>query len=187
MATPTNMMKGQGFRAWLTVYEQVCGAPAKAAVLDALPVELSNAIRFGGIVSSGWYAIEWYEALYEAHGRVGPRIPGFARKMGRLTTEHDLRGVYSFIVRMLSPATVFTNSARVAKLYIQQVDVTVLKNSDASAEVRLVVPGATQSIWDELVGGTEAILEANRAVDPRCDMTVTEPGVAILSAQWKNR
>lgn len=184
--TSDNRMKGQTFKSWFDAYERLFGAPAKSALIDALPTEFADAVRFGALVASGWYPIRWYTDLYEQHASLKGRAPGFARKMGKITTEQDFRGIYAFIVKLASPATVFSNTQRLLKLYLQHCEAHMLERDDTHVRMRLEIPGANDDIWDEFCGGAEAILEVNGARAPSVQF-VRHDGVGEMNATWLPR
>ncbi len=105
--------------------------------------------------------------------------------MGRLTTEQDFRGVYAFIVRLASPSTVFANTQRLIKLYIQRCDVTVLEQTSTRARAQLRVEGGTDELWDEFTGGAEAILVVNGALDPSVTFARIDATTIVVEATWK--
>lgn len=181
----TNKVKGQTFKSWFEVYERLFGASAKDALIATLPKDFVDALRFGAIVPSGWYPIHWYTTLYDAHDKLRGHAPGFARKMGRLTTEQDFRGIYAFIVRLASPSTVFANTQRLIKLYIQHCDVMILSNSSTHARAQLRVEGGTDEMWEEFTGGAEAILVVNGARDPSVSFSRVSESTIVVEATWK--
>lgn len=183
----TNKVKGHTFKSWFEAYEKVCGAPAKSALILALDQDFSDAVRFGALVTSGWYPIHWYTSLYDAHARLSGRTPGFARKMGRITTEQDLRGVYSFIVKLASPATVLTNAQRLLKLYVQQCDTFFMERGPTHVRFTMTIPGSTDEMWEEFAGGAEAILSANGARDPVVSFARIDDKSVFIDGAWKER
>ncbi|MFO0562786.1 MAG: hypothetical protein U0269_32505 [Polyangiales bacterium] len=185
--TATNKVKGHTFKSWFEAYEKVCGAPAKSALILALDKDFSDAVRFGALVASGWYPIHWYTSLYEVHARLAGRTPGFARKMGRITTEQDLRGVYSFIVKLASPATVLTNAQRLLKLYVQQCETFFMERGPTHVRFTMTIPGSTDEMWEEFTGGSEAILSANGARDPVVSFARIDDKSVFIDGAWKER
>lgn len=186
-AASPNRVKGHTFKSWLEAYEKVCGAEAKSALTANLEKDFADALRFGALVSSGWYPIHWYTSLYDVHARLQGLAPGFPRKMGRVTTEQDLRGVYSFIVRLASPATVFTHAQRLTKLYVQQCETFVIERSATHIRLTMTIPGCSDEMWEEFTGGAEAILAANGALDPRVTHSRIDERSCFLDAFWKDR
>jgi hypothetical protein len=183
----TNKVKGQTFKSCFDVYERLFGSPVKDALIATLPKDLADALRFGAIVSSGWSPIHWYTTLYEAHDKLRGHSPGFARKMGRLTTEQDFRGVYAFIVRLASPSTVFANAQRLLKLYVQQCSVTTVERSDTHVRTAITMQGSSDAMWEEFCGGSEAILLVNGAHEPHVTVTRTNDDSVVVHGAWKLR
>lgn len=156
-------MKGQSFRGWLEVFEDVAQGHSKSALLAALPTEIAEQFHYGAIVASGWYPIDWYIRLYEASERIGVDQRGFPRRMGHATTEHDVRGIYSFIVKFASPGMVFATAQRLLGLYYEQSSTKLLHKEDTLVRMKVTIPGATTELWDEIAGGAEAMLAVNGA------------------------
>lgn len=177
-------MKGQAFRSFLDAYEHLFDAAARTKLVAELPTELSNAARFGAIVSSGWYPMSWYRAMYETLAKNKMLTPDLARKIGRETTARDLKGVYSFILRFANPATVFANLSRIVGLYVQQCEATTLLREESNVRVRINIPGSNRWLWEEFSGGAEVILESCGAKSVHCTAHVLHDEEAELAAHW---
>lgn len=178
------MMKGQAFRGFFDAYERLFDTKAREKLIAELPEVLSNAARFGAIVSSGWYPISWYCSLYDTLAKNKLLTPDLARKIGRDTTALDIKGVYSFVLRFANPTTVFANVNRILGLYVQQCEATVVERTDGLVRVRMKIPGSSRWLWEEFSGGAEVILDACGAKNTRCSCTGQSNDEADLEAHW---
>jgi hypothetical protein len=151
-------IKGQAFVGFQTSLSKRCGPLAVPTILKALPDEISHALERGEIVSVGWYPIDWYAKLHEvaraAHG------PAISRDIARDAARSDVTTIYRFILRFLSPQTLMGQSARVFRLFCDGGACTVEKTEAHRATLLYTgCPGANRGFWDNVLGGSETIVE----------------------------
>lgn len=187
LATPRNRMKGQSFRGWLDVFEDVAKGHSKTALLAALPTEIAEAFHYKAIIASGWYPIDWYLRLYEASQRIGVDQRGFAKRMGRATTEQDVKGIYSFIVKFASPGMVFATAQRLLGMYVEDVSTKLVHKEEARVRMQVTIAGSFTELWDELAGGGEAMLSVNGAKRPFVQWKQAGIDSVELTAEWQTR
>lgn len=131
-----------------------------------LPAPLADAWTSGAIVAGGWYPVEWYAALYAAASKAAGKPMG--RLLGRESARADLSGVYRFFTFILSPESLV---ARTPKFFAM-----VFKGAEAEAvDVRRgyvciefrKCDGFTAQIWDDVLAGTEMVVELAGGTDIR--------------------
>ena len=161
-------IKGFAIRAFFAVLDDVGERGLEARVRARVPDELSRAMRYGEIVSGGWYPIGWYRELHAIAREESRRGPDLAREIGRETTRRDLRGILGFVGKLLTPATVMPQAQRILRFYVDggTVAAHALSPSEIVADYRQL-HGFDQSLREEYVGGSEAVLRACGGRDVR--------------------
>ncbi len=156
--SPAVRIKGQAFVGFQSALSKRCGPLAVPAVLKALPSDIAHALESGEIVSVGWYPIDWYAKLQEvARAAFGSAI---SRDIARDAARSDVTTIYRFILRFLSPQTLMGQSARVFRLFCDGGACTVEKTEARSATLLYTgIPGANRGFWDNVLGGSETIVE----------------------------
>lgn len=159
-------VKGQSFRAFLAALAQIKGLAAVAATTAGLPREVREAVERNAIVTSGWYPMSWYVALHSAAQRACPGSARLARDLGQAQMRAEVRGIYKFLLSFFKPSTVVRYSSRVFEIYCQGGKLTVPTSSPTYA--RLVYEdcgGSDANVWQDVIGSSEALLEASGALD----------------------
>ncbi|MDP3277195.1 MAG: hypothetical protein Q8Q09_18545 [Deltaproteobacteria bacterium] len=180
-----NLIKGQSFRTFLAAYTKLKGVGTSDALLPHVPPQLAEAIRYGTLLASTWHPIAWYRALHQAVENVHGVNHDFARQIGREATMQDMRGVYSFILRIVSPARVITNMDWILGLYIKQFHVTQLVREPTHVECRLVLPGSSELMWHELHAGSDVMLNATGAKELKSVLVLENSNTARWQASWR--
>lgn len=154
-------VKGQSFRAFLAALDKLEGRRAVVTTIANLPQDVRHAIENQVIVTSGWYPMSWYVALHAAAKRACPGVVGLARQLGRAQTRAEVQGIYKFILGFIKPGLLMQNAGRLFAMYCRGGKLTV---TDAeSTYVRLVYEdchGSDANVWEDVIGSTEAMLEA---------------------------
>ena len=142
------------------------GHAVQARAIEALPEDFREAWRSGAIVAGGWYPIEWYAALYDAASQAAGKPMG--RALGRESARADLSGVYRFITLELSPESLVARTPRVFGLVFEGAEAEALeaRRGYVCVEYRKCL-GFTPEIWDDVVAGTEMVIERGGGRDIR--------------------
>lgn len=186
MAASDIRVKGQSFKGFIKALDELYGAGFAGRVAQRLPDDFRDALQYGGIVSGGWYSLGWYRDLHVAAQRVGNLPASFARDIGRVSTTDDLKGIYSFIVRMLSPQTLLGQVQRIYRMYFDGGDVKVVRTGPTATNVVYSqCVGVTDSIFEELLGGSAAILELCGGKDIDARIVAREPHGVTMSFTWR--
>ena len=154
-------MKGLAFRSVASAFKALRGERAFDAAMERVPPELGNKLPYGGIVATGWYPIEWYKDLFRALREVGGGGPELIKNIGREAVSADLTAVHKFMLRMLSPETVFSVAPRLFKNYYDTGQLEILdRRSGYQRAVWKNCTGFDENMWLEIVGSAEMVLEA---------------------------
>jgi hypothetical protein len=127
-------------------------------VVAAAPPTLQDILRTG-IKPHQWYDLSLYRALHASIHEVVAR-PTISRDLAREATRHDFRGVFRLFITVFKPETVLTYSTRLWRLYCDGGE--VLPEREAPSQVRITYTGLVgfnRHLFDDAVGGTEAVLE----------------------------
>lgn len=161
-------VKGVAFRSVLAALEALRGSEAVQKALDAMPGDVGNRLRGGTIVASGWYPISWYRAMFQGITRGLGEGRDLVRAIGTQCSDQDLRGVYRYILRVLSPQTVFSVSPRLFNNYYDTGAIEIIEGRKGHARARWHgCAGFDQNMWDEVYGSVRRILELSGATHVR--------------------
>jgi len=167
--TPEISAKGSNFVGMLKALEKLRGADARELVLAAMPEQIAEPLRFGQVVVVGWYPVAWYAELLAAIDHCFHEGSSLARKLSHHATLADIGSLHRFIASMLSVETVFGQTHRLMALYWKGGRIERLEIAKGRARVRFEGwPGFTALIWEDLMGGMEAVLETCGASNGRC-------------------
>jgi hypothetical protein len=153
-------IKGIAFRSVLRTFEALKG---KAAVDNALAVtsaELGDALRYGTIVASSWYPIEWYRELFAAVVSTTNEGERIVNEIGRESARLDMTGIYKAAFRLLSPQIVFNLSARLFSNYYDTGTVAIVESRKGFVQARWAgCKGFDRNLWVEVLASSEMYLE----------------------------
>lgn len=181
--------KGSNFIGLLRALEALEGAEAKNRVLAALPASVAEPIKFGQIVSVGWYPVEWYATLHATVDRCLHRGPLLARRMSQHSTKADVNSIHRFIASMLSVKTVFGQTHRLMGLYWKGGSIERLEITAGRARMRFENwRGFNEFIWEDIMGGIEAILDTcgakNGRVRPAGKAPTSDTETLEMEVRW---
>jgi hypothetical protein len=180
-----NAIRGQAFRSIVDVADEVLGPGTKERVLAGLSAPVADAFRYHSIIASGWYPMEWYSELLRTAASVAPGFPHAIRRLGKASSARDMSTVHRFLLKLASPAFAISQAARIMGLYMKEHGSEQIESSPGAVRMRLRIPGASAELWEDVAGGTEAILEGTGvrqgqiSVDPSSSLSS-----ALLSAKW---
>jgi hypothetical protein len=185
--TPEITAKGSNFIGLLKALEALHGADARELVFAAMPEQIASPLRFGQVVVMGWYPVVWYAELHAAVDRCFHEGPNLARKLSHHATRADIGSIHRFIASMLSVETVFGQTHRLMSLYWKGGRIERLELAPGRARVRFEGwPGFTALIWEDLMGGMEAVLESCGATNGRCRASgrMDDAGTLEIDVRW---
>jgi hypothetical protein len=167
-AAPEICCKGSNFIGLLRALDALKGLDARDRVLAAMPESASSPIRLGQVVMMGWYPVAWYAELHAAVHACFHEGPTMARKLSHHATTTDISSIHRFIASMLSVQTVFGQTHRLMGLYWKGGTIERLEITDGKARLRFHGwPGFSALIWEDLMGGIEAVLDSCGAKNGR--------------------
>lgn len=160
--------KGSNFIGLLSALEKRDPGLRERA-LALMPHECSEALKYGHVIAMGWYPVGWYRELHTAVDAVVHGGPAFARKLGHDATFSDFTGIHRAIASMLKVETVVGQSHRLLGLYWRGGTVERLELSPGRARIRMANwRGFSRLVWEDLMGGIEAVMEICGANAIRC-------------------
>lgn len=162
MAKPAeNELKGQAFKGFMGAVKTLFGDDGVERLVAALPPDLGSTWKHGGLVTSGWYPVGWYRELHKAAHATFRGEAQLSRRISYEATRSDLQGLYRFVLQFLSPHTLLGQAPRIFALYNRGGRVEVSDNRDGHATIAYRdCHGADRNIWEDIIGGTTASLEA---------------------------
>ncbi len=147
------------FDAVLFAAEALKGAEFVTRARLAVPDEAGEALRFGGVVASGWYPVGWYRQLFGALVALAGD-ERFAFEVGRVSTARDISTIHRVLFRMLSAETLLKQSGKVLAQYFRGARVTVDASSPRSVRMRYAdFYGFDRLLWSDLRGSAEEMLK----------------------------
>jgi hypothetical protein len=165
-AAPEVLVKGLSFRNALQGLAALRGPAAVDAALARLPDELREKLTTGALISAGWYPVSEYRPLIHAVvGEMGGG-PSAARALSKHNTRRDLSGIYRLLVFFLSPESIMRKAPLLYGRYRRGGRMIIAKATPGYCEsVFEGCHGFDEVCWAELIGGSEAALEAAGARD----------------------
>lgn len=123
--------------------------------------ELGELLRLGGILASTWYPLEWHAQLMRAIRQVTGEGLELIWALGRESTAADLSRVHKMFMGLLAPHTVLSISPRLFGNYYDTGEVVVTESRKGYGQVEWTgCRGFDANLWNEILGGCEALLEA---------------------------
>lgn len=160
-------LKGTAFKGLLKALEALHGKDTAQRCVDATPEGLRNALKYGELVSGGWYPVSWYTDLHAAISTTLGTGSEKAAELSRHATKSDLENVYRVASVLLSPDVLFKQSMKMLRLYFDGGKIETLDAMPGRVLVRFTgFDGYSTLCWADLLGGALACLECARAVSP---------------------
>lgn len=168
-------IKGTACRSMLGAARRLCGDDIVERILPRLPADFARTVKHNGFVTAGWYPLSQYRAMVHAILAASGKGPELARALGREGTRDDFRGIYRVLTFMLSPEFLMRRSPGVFNRYYDTgtLEIPVAKNGYCEARYTGCA-GFDRALWEDVFGGSVAILEACGGKNVR--MTVTAGG-----------
>jgi len=143
------------------------GPEAMERVIAATTGDLNHGLRYGSLVSGGWYPVAWYRELHEALARALGSNDELAKELGVRVCVEDFTGIYKVVASMLSPETIFGQARRLMSFYFQGGTVENLKLSKGEAVLLWQGwEGFNATLWADVLGGSLGVLVVAGAENP---------------------
>lgn len=183
-----SQVKGVAFKTVIWSLEQLSGAPKVTASLERMSPPVRDALRYGEVVPSGWYPVQWYAALLQAIVDTSTGGADVIRNIAALAIDRDITGVYRFLVEHLSPATVASLVCKLFPRYYSSGHVRV--EAEGSKHFRVYITdcaGFTELIWQEIYASGKHLVARSGAKNAK--YYVLEGGKdgdtrMIVDARW---
>lgn len=181
--------KGAALRSTLGAIRDELGAEVLEKVLLALPEsDFREAAKSGRVLAASWYPIRHRRELYVALGRVAPQERGLPRRISARATTEDMRGIYAFIVKLVTPTTLATYAPRVVATYFRGPSVSTEHIERGLVRFRFErFVGFDAALWEDMLSGCETILRIAGLSEVRSE--IAEGGgrnpEALVSFCWK--
>lgn len=152
--------KGQALRSTLNAIRAELGQVAFDKMLDALPPsDFRDAALAGRVLAASWYPIRVHRDLYAAIAKVAPNERNIPRRISARSAEDDMRGIYSYIARLLSAETLAGIAPRILSTYFRGPVVTTEHVEPRAATIHFAgFRGFDNDLWDGTLCGCETIM-----------------------------
>lgn len=156
-------LRGLNFTGTLRALGHRHGEEIVARVRAHVPGEAGAALREGAISLTGWYPVDWYDALLATIERELPREPSVCRDLARHAVAEDLATIFRALSFVASPDFALVNATRAASMYFDGGTISVIDARPGVLHFRFVgYDGFTPRIWQDFVGGMEAVIDLLR-------------------------
>lgn len=163
-----SQVKGVAFKTVLWSLEKLSGATRVSSALDRMSLMPREALRYGEVVPSGWYPVEWYAELLQAIVDTSNGGADVIRNIAALAVDRDISGVYRFLVERLNPATVAALVCKLFPRYYSSGEISV--EPDGSKHYRVHIThcvGFTELMWQEIYASGKHLVVRSGAKNPK--------------------
>jgi hypothetical protein len=153
-------VKAIALRRLLENAERELGESAVERIIERLPEELREKVRYGAVLGGGWIPIAWLRLMHKAvreEANAGPELP---RRFGRSAAKANFTTVHRAFLRVLSPEFVLSRASRIFGQYVQKGEMRIVESRPGMA--RAVFSGCAgydHNIWEATIGQCEGVLE----------------------------
>lgn len=182
-----NFVRGQGFHSLMFATKTLLGEAAHDKVVASLSGPLGEAWRYGSLVRSGWFPVGWYADLHRNIARVNTQVKAaeLHKRLGAVSCEHDIRGIYRFMLGFSSPRFALHHIDRIFGTFIKTSRLEIVSEEPQRYHLLLTIPGLTPEIWEDISGGAEVVLAASGAKGVHVQITPRPSlGVGDFRANW---
>jgi hypothetical protein len=158
-------VKGLAFRGMLGSLRRVKGDEAVRRVFELLPTELARRARADLFVTQTWYPLSDYARVLHAIVERSGGDTALIRALSREAVLNDFRGVYRLLTFILSPRFVMKRGPMVFSRYYDSGKVVVEAEHGQAQTHYTGCKGFDHLLWNDLVYGSMALLEACGARD----------------------
>lgn len=157
---PEVFVKGQSLRQTLEVLREIFGEEATTRVVARLPEDFRRACQASGVLTSGWYPISWAVEIYRATAVVLPEVNDLPERVARRGVEHDMKGIYGFLARFVSPEFCIRQAPRILGTYFKGPTIGTEILGRGHAELYFArCDGFSRALWRDVLAGAARIFE----------------------------
>jgi hypothetical protein len=161
-------VKAIALRRLLENAEREFGRSAVERIVERLPSELRNQVRYGAVLGAGWIPIKWVRLMHKAirdETNAGPDLP---RRFGRSAAKANFTTVHRAFLRVLSPEFVLGRASRIFATYVQKGEMRIIESRPGMVRATFsCCAGYDQNIWEATLGHCEGVLELCGATNIR--------------------
>jgi hypothetical protein len=178
-------IKGQAIRSFMGAVRAHWGEQVAERITASLSEEVQTALRYGGVVASGWYPIAWYRELHAALQEATGEGIAASRRVGAEGTRRDLGTVHRFVVRLFSPRTLLGQCQRIFRMYY---DGGIIEDELRGGNQGIIrfseCHGFDEAVFADVIGGMFAILEECGGNAVQCSVEQRKPGGMVACFTW---
>jgi hypothetical protein len=153
-------LKGTNFHGAFKSVERRFGKEALQRVFQLVPERARGVFVTGEILTGGWYDVEHYDALLRAIEQAFPGEKLLLRQLAHDAITEDFSTIFKIVRLIVSPQSALSNTTKVLARYIEGGKVTVVSATDSALHLRFEeYYGFTRPLWDDMLGGMEAVLD----------------------------
>jgi hypothetical protein len=153
-------VKGIAFRSALRALEQLRGVAIAELAVSEMSPELAASIRYGTLIASSFYPIEWYRNFFSSIVAATGGTEAIVREIGRESARLDMTGIYKTAFKLLSPQAIFGLSSRLFSNYYDTGTVAIVESRKGFALARWTnCIGFDRNLWQEVFASAEMYLE----------------------------
>jgi hypothetical protein len=181
-------VKGIAFRSALRALERLRGPALVETAVSLMSPDLATSIRYGTLIASSFYPIEWYRNFFTSIVAVTGGSEAIIREIGRESARLDMTGIYKTAFKLLSPQAVFGLSSRLFSNYYDTGTVAIVESRKGYALARWSnCVGFDRNMWLEVFASAEMYLELAGATHVRMRILSgagPTDGAAEVQAHW---
>jgi hypothetical protein len=153
-------LKGTSFHGVLNAVEKRFGRAERERAVTLVAEPTRGMLETGEILTGGWYDAQHYDALLAGMEAAFPHQPLLLRKLSHDAITHDFSTLFRFVRLVLSPESALANAVKVTSRYVEGGTIRVLSSTEGQMHFRFEdYVGYTRRMWDDFLGGMEAILD----------------------------
>lgn len=177
-------VKGIALRGVLDLATERVGPGFLDELKAALSPEHAQLLE-GPLLAVSWYPIVIYRELHALAQKRLHRGTDLARELSRDAVARDFEGVYKVVAGALKPEWLMSFAPRQFKRYFKGPEALVEEARDGYARWRVSeCHGFDASLWEDVVGGCVAILEACGAKRVRAKVTRGGSGLSHATMEF---
>jgi len=153
-------VKGVNFIMLLEAVVRIYGPEAKQRIEKGATGDLAHVLRFGGIVTSGWYSLSLYRSLWHLVASQLTLDTNGIRRLTQKATALSIGGIYRTLAQVTTPAMLVSLSSKIfGKFYESaQFNVKTSRQGYILCEWR-ECDGFDRYLWNHVIGGAVYFLE----------------------------
>lgn len=182
-------IKGHSLRQNLESVRSLFGDAILERVVQGLPREYQAGYRAGTLLASGWYPLEWHNELLKQAQLILPQVRDVPERIGRYGTEQDMRGIYGFLARLITPELALRQAPRALSTFFKGLIVSSHLIEPGRGEIRFSNSrDVSRNLWRQIAASAEFLLL--RAGGKNALLRYVSGGrdgdeVSVLEARWQ--